>query len=77
MAFTWYLLLAASAALSLIEAGPLDRIVGGDDSEVGQFPYQVSVQMQDGFHFCGGSILNEHFILTAAHCVVDAVSLVT
>lgn len=44
------------------------RIIGGKDAKVGQFPYQVSLRFVDK-HRCGGSILNNRFILTAAHCV--------
>ncbi|XP_017775823.1 PREDICTED: transmembrane protease serine 11D-like [Nicrophorus vespilloides] len=45
------------------------RIVGGFDAEEGAFPYQVSLR-RGNFHFCGGSILNENWVLSAAHCVV-------
>uniref|UniRef100_U3JP32 coagulation factor Xa n=1 Tax=Ficedula albicollis TaxID=59894 RepID=U3JP32_FICAL len=41
------------------------RIVGGDECRPGQCPWQVS----GGGCFCGGTILNENFILTAAHCI--------
>lgn len=44
------------------------RIVGGKDAEEGQFPYIVSIR-KPFLHSCGGSILNENTILTAAHCV--------
>lgn len=46
------------------------RIIGGDDADIEQFPYQVALFYFDKFR-CGGSILNENFILTAAHCLHD------
>nr|CAH7756160.1 unnamed protein product [Callosobruchus chinensis] len=44
------------------------RIVGGHEASITEYPYQVSIQFF-GRHGCGGSILTERFILTAAHCV--------
>ncbi|XP_052005009.1 transmembrane protease serine 3 [Xyrauchen texanus] len=44
------------------------RIVGGNLSAEGQFPWQVSLHFQSE-HLCGGSIISSHWILTAAHCV--------
>lgn len=34
----------------------------------GQFPYTVSIANQQGTHICGGAILNQRWILTAAQC---------
>lgn len=44
------------------------KIVGGLLADPGQFPYQVALLNGYGFT-CGGSIYNENFIITAAHCV--------
>ncbi|XP_062313421.1 transmembrane protease serine 3-like [Osmerus eperlanus] len=44
------------------------RIVGGNVSASGQFPWQVSLHFQNE-HLCGGSIITSQWILTAAHCV--------
>ncbi|XP_062923498.1 chymotrypsin B-like [Mobula hypostoma] len=47
------------------------RIVNGEDAIPGSWPWQVSLQQQNGFHFCGGSLINENWVVTAAHCTVS------
>lgn len=47
------------------------RIVGGEEAEPHEFPWQISLRRaSDNFHFCGGSVLDENTVVTAAHCTV-------
>lgn len=48
-------------------------MVGGHEAKVGSWPWMVMLA-EEGVMVCGGSILNEQFVLTAAHCFEDMLS---
>lgn len=48
----------------------MEKIVGGWPANPGEIPYQVSLRI-NGKHICGGSIISNSHILTAAHCLQD------
>uniref|UniRef100_A0A672YG37 coagulation factor Xa n=1 Tax=Sphaeramia orbicularis TaxID=375764 RepID=A0A672YG37_9TELE len=47
----------------------MTRIVNGEDCPPGECPWQALLVNEDDIGFCGGTILNRFFILTAAHCM--------
>ena len=48
------------------------RIVGGTKVGVGSYPWQVSLwNTRSNKHFCGGSLVAERWVVTAAHCLTS------
>lgn len=47
----------------------MPRIIGGDETTPGEFPWAASIKLNNQ-PICGGSLIDRSWILTAAHCVV-------
>ncbi|XP_065757766.1 coagulation factor X [Muntiacus reevesi] len=54
------------------DGSQLVRIVGGRDCAEGECPWQALLVNEENEGFCGGTILSEFYILTAAHCLHQA-----
>nr|XP_020746705.1 anionic trypsin-like [Odocoileus virginianus texanus] len=60
------LILAFVGAAVAFPSDDDDKIVGGYTCAENSVPYQVSLNA--GYHFCGGSLISDQWVVSAAHC---------
>ncbi|MBY5533649.1 serine protease [Rhizobium leguminosarum] len=64
-----------AAGITSCHGKVIPKVVNGKDAKVGMFPWVVSVgsSKADSFlgHQCGGTLISDHFVLSAAHCFLD------
>ncbi|XP_077961305.1 coagulation factor X isoform X1 [Gasterosteus aculeatus] len=53
------------------------RIVGGVLEKPGRSPWQVLLCRSDGYGFCGGTLVSDRWVVSAAHCLEETPDHVT
>merc|ERR1719422_2757540 len=45
------------------------RILGGNETEINEYPWMTAISTPQGGQFCGGTLIASQWVLTASHCM--------
>jgi len=48
------------------------RIIGGSRANITEYPWTVYLRTPSGFQYCGGTLVGESSVVTAAHCTATS-----
>ncbi|XP_058024114.1 anionic trypsin-like [Ahaetulla prasina] len=72
MKVLWIFAFFGAAVAATLNEDDDDKIVGGFTCRRNSVPYQVSLNV--GYHICGGSLIHDQWVLSAAHCFQSRLS---
>lgn len=61
------LAIGAFSAVAVVTASPAEAVIGGEDATE-TYPFMTALYNDSGVHYCGGALVDEEWVLTAAHC---------
>ncbi|KAJ3621630.1 hypothetical protein MTP99_003744 [Tenebrio molitor] len=68
------IIMSSSCALPSVQVDDETKIVGGFEGNKEDYPYVVSLRSSKNDHFCGGTLIDDQHVVTAAHCIIGDVA---